>query len=84
MLFDRRVYISSAEDVIVTKLRWSLSARRPKDKMDAKNVIAVQGERLDWDYVNRWCDRLGTRALLDEIRETLKTQLSNNSSEPTP
>jgi hypothetical protein len=83
-LFSRGVFISSAEDVIVTKLRWSLAARRPKDKIDAANVIGTQGERLDWDYIIRWCDRLGTRALLDEIRETLKTQLSNDSSEPTP
>jgi hypothetical protein len=83
-LFGRGVYISSAEDVIVTKLRWFLVARRPKDKIDAVNVIDTQGERLDWDYVNRWCARLGTRALLDEIREILKTQLSDNSNEPTP
>jgi hypothetical protein len=33
------------------KLRWALSLGRPKDAEDARGVIAVQGERLDWNYV---------------------------------
>jgi hypothetical protein len=36
-----------------------------------RNVIAVQGEAIDWDYVYSWCDRHGTRALLDEIRASI-------------
>jgi hypothetical protein len=33
--------------------------------------MAVQGDRLDWDYIHRWCDAHGTRALLDEVRASL-------------
>ena len=67
-LFGHPVWLPTAEDVIITKLRWSLLAGRSKDRDDARDVIAVQGDRIDWDYVHPWCDRHGTRDLLDEVR----------------
>jgi hypothetical protein len=69
-ILDRDVAIRTAEDVIITKLRWSHAGRRAKDLDDARNVISVQGERIDWDYVNSWCDRHGTRKLLDRVRQS--------------
>jgi len=33
-----------------------------------RGVIAVQGERLDWNYIRRWYDAHGTRELLDKVR----------------
>jgi hypothetical protein len=68
---DRQVWLPTPEDVIVTKLHWALLARRSKDTDDARDVIAVQGDRIDWDYVHRWCEQHGTRALLDEIRASI-------------
>ncbi len=68
-ILERDVAIPTAEDVIITKLRWSHAGGRRKDIEDAENVIAIQGERIDWDYVTSWCDRHGTRALLDRVRE---------------
>jgi hypothetical protein len=65
---ERRVFIPTAEDVIITKLRWALHARRGKDRDDVRDVIVVQGDALDWDYIHRWCDQHGTRELLDQIR----------------
>lgn len=67
----REVWMPTAEDVIVTKLHWALLANRSKDRDDVHGVIAVQGDRIDWDYVHRWCDQHGTRALLDEIRRSI-------------
>jgi hypothetical protein len=68
-LGDCDVVVPSPEDVIITKLRWSHAARRLKDIEDVANVIAVQGDRIDWDYVNSWCERHGTRAILDRVRQ---------------
>lgn len=68
---DREVSIAAVEDVIITKLRWALHARRSKDREDVRDVIAVQGRKIDWPYVYTWCDRHGTRALLDEIRASI-------------
>jgi hypothetical protein len=67
----REVWMPTAEDVIVTKLHWALLANRSKDRDDVHDVIAVQRDRIDWDYVHRWCDQHGTRALLDEIRRSI-------------
>jgi hypothetical protein len=63
--------VTTAEDVIITKLRWAVNAERNKDIDDVKDVIAVQANQIDWDYVDKWCDVHGTRKLLDEIRASI-------------
>jgi hypothetical protein len=68
---DRQVWLPTPEDVIVTKLQWALLANRTKDRDDARDVIAVQSDRVDWGYVHEWSERQGTRALLDEIRASI-------------
>jgi hypothetical protein len=67
-ILGKRTNIATAEDVIIAKLRWSQRGRRPTDRDDAKNVIAVQGDRLDWPYIRKWCREHGTLELLEEIR----------------
>ena len=61
-------WVATAEDVVIQKLRWAVRARRAKDIEDAKNVIAVQANSLDWPYIRRWCDEHGSRELLEEVR----------------
>jgi hypothetical protein len=70
-LFDRETWLPQVEDVIVTKARWSHQGRRTKDSDDVRDVISVQGDALDWNYIYGWADRHGTRALLDEIRKSI-------------
>jgi hypothetical protein len=65
-LLGHSVFMPSAEDVVITKLRWSPQGQRHKDVDDVRNVLAVQGDNLDWTYLHRWCDRRGTRALLED------------------
>ena len=64
-LFARRIAVPTAEDVIVNKLRWWKLAGRRRDFEDARNVVAVQGPVLDWEYVNRWCRDLD---LMNELK----------------
>lgn len=66
-LLGRKTFVQTAEDVIVTKLKWS----RAKDIDDVRDVISVQGNALDWDYIHRWCDLHGSRARLDDIRRSI-------------
>ncbi len=56
----------TAEDVVITKLRWFKSARRAKDFDDVRGIIAVRGDRLDWNYLHHWSDLHGTRELLEQ------------------
>ena len=67
----RTVYLPTAEDVVVTKLRWARELKRPKDLDDLRNVILLQQATLDWDYVYEWCDRHETRELLEDIRREI-------------
>jgi hypothetical protein len=64
--------IATAEDAIVTKLRWAHGLARRKDLDDVKTVIAIKGDSLDWPYIERWCDEHGSRPLLEQIRAELR------------
>ena len=71
-LLGQSAWLLSAEDLIVTKLRWCSRINRPKDLDDVQGVMAVQAAALDWTYIRNWCGRHGTTTLLDECRETLR------------
>jgi hypothetical protein len=67
-MFDCQANILSVEDVLVTKLRWLHLAGRSKDEGDIRGVLRLQRDRVDWPYVESWCDRHGTRELLERLR----------------
>jgi hypothetical protein len=69
-MLEREVFVPTVEDMIVTKLRWSQAGKRAKDVDDVRNMIAVQRDRIHWEYVVSWCDRHGTRGLLEELRRS--------------
>lgn len=56
------VFLPTAEDVIVQKLRWG----RPKDLDDAAQVYAIQLPKLDLAYVENWCQNLN---ILDRYQQ---------------
>jgi hypothetical protein len=71
-LYGCQVWLPSPEDVIVMKLRWYQRGRRGKDWDDLRSVVAVQANNLDWPYMEAWCDRHGSRKLLDSLREAVR------------
>jgi hypothetical protein len=62
-----RIFVLTAEDVVITKLRWSLKARRTKDLEDARLVLRGQSGQLDLPYMRQWCDQHATRGLLESL-----------------
>lgn len=46
-------------------------AHRAKDRDDIRNIIAVRGQELDWQYVSLWSAEHGTLTLLEEIRASI-------------
>jgi hypothetical protein len=68
----RAAWVATAEDAIITKLRWSDYIGREKDIVDARNVIASMDEQLDWPYIEHWCDLHGSRQTLEKIRRELR------------
>jgi hypothetical protein len=67
-LLNREIWLPTAEDIIVQKIRWG----RSKDLDDARDVLAVQGpETLDMPYIETWCSIHGTTGRLSEIIASL-------------
>src|SRR5436190_4467787 len=64
---EHDTWIPTAEDMVIQKIRWN----RDKDREDVRNIIGVQGDALDWRYIESWCDTHGTRVRLDEIRASI-------------
>ena len=60
-------WIATAEDLVIQKLRWA----RRKDLDDARNILAVQGEAIDYAHLELWCRRHGTLDRLAELRASI-------------
>lgn len=67
------VKYASAEDLILHKL----FAGRPRDIEDAKGVVARQGARLDWRYIEGWAQEFSSV----EGRENLPAQVGELRAE---
>jgi len=63
---DRRIWIVTAEDLILLKL----IANRPRDQIDVSDLLFVQGQ-LDEPYMRKWAASL-------EITDRLNTALTRN------
>lgn len=70
--FKRQVFLPTAEDVIVQKLRRG----RPKDLEDARDVLAVQTPaNLDMEYISRWCGIHETSDRLSQLLAEIEPML---------
>ena len=63
----RPVWLPTAEDVIITKLRWARAGERSKDKADVAQVLSIRGKALDLNYIRHWTDQHGTRDLFEQL-----------------
>ncbi len=63
----RKAWIATGEDLIIQKLRWA----RHKDLQDVHDIVLLQGDALDFPYIESWCDRHGTRERLEELRRSI-------------
>ena len=64
---EQPTFVLTAEDYIITKLRWP----RSKDFDDARDVIAMQGDGLDWNYIQKWTAIHGCEAKLERVRASI-------------
>lgn len=64
---EKGIYIYSAEDIILQKLYWYLLSATESQKQwrDVLGVLKVQGERLDFNYLNQWAEILQVQSLLE-------------------
>jgi len=64
-----RMYVSSPEDTILSKLRWArLSGGSEKQFTDALRVYEVQFENLDLAHLEDWVKKLGLEPLWERLK----------------
>lgn len=71
---EDKVYITSPEDIILTKLEWFRVGGEVSDRQyrDVLGVVKVQGEKIDWDYITYWGKELGISDLLERVKQDSK------------
>jgi len=58
-MLGTRLYIASAEDVILSKLEWAKMSSSERQVNDVAGIVRTQGDALDLEYVERWVAALG-------------------------
>jgi hypothetical protein len=62
-----QVFVASPEDTILSKLEWSKLSGSERQYRDAIGVAAVQGDKLDRDYLQHWAKELGVEEALARL-----------------
>jgi len=69
------LFFHSPEDVILFKLRWYRMGNETSEQQwsDVLGVLKVQGNQLEFDYLERWATELGVGDLLARARQQADT-----------
>jgi len=70
---EQMVYVATAEDTILAKLRWFNSGGRVSNSQwgDVVGILGASSKQLDFDYLRDWAAKLGVTDLLEKaISET--------------
>ncbi|MFA5835412.1 MAG: hypothetical protein WC837_00515 [Bellilinea sp.] len=68
---EEKVYFSTSEDIILAKLDWFRAGGEVSERqwLDILGVLSVQGDRLDFNYLQKWAGILGVKDLLQKVRQ---------------
>ena len=70
---EQMIYVATAEDTILAKLRWFNSGGRVSTTQwrDVVGILGISSKKLDLDYLRDWAANLGISDLLEKaISET--------------
>ena len=62
-----KIFLVTAEDLLLSKLHWAKDSRSELQLRDARNLIASVPD-LDWEYIDTWATDLSVSDLLSEVR----------------
>lgn len=70
---EDKVYLTSPEDIILTKLDWFQKGGEVSDRQykDVLGVIKIQNQRdgLDWNYLEYWAKEINVADLLERVKK---------------
>lgn len=61
-------WVFSPEDTILAKLVWHRLAPSDRQLNDVRGVLRLQGDALDFEYLNEMADEMGLRETLERVR----------------
>lgn len=67
---DTAVTVAAPEDIILNKLLWYEEGGGVSERQweDAKGILKVQGDSLDYHYLEHWAETLGIKELLVRLK----------------
>ena len=69
-----RLFIATAEDVILSKLEWArLSGGSERQMRDVAGVLEMHNERLAIAYIEKWLDALAVRTQWEEVAASVRS-----------
>ncbi len=63
-----RLYVASAEDVILSKLEWAKMSGSERQINDVAGILRTQADELDLAYVERWIAEFGLESHWTQAR----------------
>jgi hypothetical protein len=66
-----QVRFATPEDAILKKLEYFREGGSEKHIRDIKGVLLIQGDAIDFNYLNKWAERLGVVEQLKQIQNEL-------------
>ena len=76
---EHQAYFSTAEDIILAKLEWFRAGGETSERQwrDLSGVLDLQGDRLDFEYLQKWAAKL-------EIQDLLQKAIQQNQAKNNP
>jgi len=71
------VWVTSPEDIILSKLEWAEDSQSEQQFQDALGVATVQYDRLDKDYLHKWAKELQVETSLKQLLQQAKKLLDS-------
>jgi len=71
------VWVTSPEDIILSKLEWAKDSQSEQQFRDALGVAMVQWDRLDKDYLHKWAKKLQVESSLKQLLKEAKKLLDS-------
>lgn len=66
------VQVSSAEDVLIAKMRWAKLSGSDRQVQDAAGILGIQGQSLDIKYVEMWVRELNLGQQWKAVQEQVE------------
>lgn len=66
-ILGETIYFTSAEDLILVKLKWYKESSSSRQMEDAESIFKISGKDLDVAYLEKWAKELNCWDLLNKL-----------------